>query len=156
MFQYKLVRAFASNIISILVFVLYEIIRLFVDSVVCEVHAEIFQVGRRRIFIRNRCEARQAIFENINAQRRDPIDKHIESKVKFKPIDQIWLVHVSLDDHVFDHTRIRRMDRFLSRERFRVSRQENAFPLATSFGLDNERTVALTIDLAEELFEVLR
>jgi len=46
------------------------------------------------------------------------------------------------------------MDRFFSRQLFRVSCQENTLSLTTSFRFHYKCLVALLIDLSEKLFEI--
>ena len=65
-------------------------------------------------------------------------------------------MHVTLNDHVFNHSFCRCMNRLLSRQCFWISRQKYALTLTTSFRFYYERPITLAINLREELFKVIR
>ena len=56
-------------------------------------------------------------------------------------------MHVPLHDHMLNNTLVSCVDSFLSGERLRVARQKNALTLAGGLWLDDEGSIALTVDL---------
>ena len=152
--EHKLIGAFTSLIIGSCVVILDKGTRFLVDGVVSQVHAQVVQVTGGGARVLDCGETGQPILVNVNAQRRNAINEHINAQVKLVAVYQVWLVHVSLDNHVLHYSSIGCVDCLLCREGLRITSQENALALTTCFGLDDKSAVALLIYLSQKFFEV--
>ena len=69
-----------------------------VDGVVGEMHEFIVQILRSRRFVLLGGKSCQTLFVYKYSQRVDSRYQHIDSHVEFQVVDEVWLVHVSLDN----------------------------------------------------------
>ena len=96
-------------------------------------HELIIQILRSRSTVLLSCEPCQPLLVHKNAKRVDTRHQDIDAHVEFKPIDQVGLVHVSLNDaSVILYLCITRGSTFY------IASQVNSAALATGFRLNDE------------------
>ena len=105
--------------------ILNEMLTIFVDSVVGQVHEKVVNVTLFGFYVRFGCKSGKTVFEKENTERIHPIKKNVYSKVKFQIIYQERIVEVSLSNVVFRRINI-----------IRIPCQKNALSLTRSFRLN--------------------
>ena len=156
MFENVLVAALASDIVRVYILILDEVAGFFVDRVISQVHAQVVHIWRCRALILYSSETSKTILVNIDTQRWNPIHKDIYTKIKLETIDQVWLMHVPLYDHVLEDTIARCMDCFFRRKLFWIAREKNTLSLAACLRFHNKSSISLSVNLCQELFKIRR
>jgi len=99
--EHCLQTSLVSYIIFIGIFIKNEIWIVLVNGIICEMHADIIQIVKIGRTIRFCSKSSQAIMIQINSKRIAASKQHIKTQVKLKPINQKWLVKVTLCNVVF-------------------------------------------------------
>ena len=100
----------------------------FVDGVVCEVHVEVVEVGGVGGAVFAGGEAAEAFFVKEDSHRINPNKQNIYPQVKLQIIDQLQLMHISLNDR-----------RLLQTKVFQIPRQKDPPTLSSRLRLRNKR-----------------
>lgn len=123
----------------LLTFIEYKVGVVLIDSIVGEVHADILHVLLRGNYIGFGCETSEPFVVEINSQRVDTSQQHIDSKVKLQPLDEVGFMEVALHYIMFAWQYI--LD---------TAGEEDPFPLRQRFRLHNI-SPAFTLGLALEV-----
>lgn len=123
--------------------ILFKIICFFINRIVCQMHIQIAQITANRWYVLWCRESGETfvIYENskwINAR-----DENINSQVKFKSIDQVRLMQITLGDIVFSWD-----------TPVVISSEENAFSLTAILWLNNEGFRFSLVKLLLEVFHI--
>lgn len=137
--------SFASDVILSFTIIGHKVFTVFIDCVISQVHKQIPKVTWLWAFVWNCSKPCKSFFVQENPQWIDTSKENIYSQIKFKAINQIWLMHVSLNHIMFSWKNV-----------FEASGQEDAFSLARSLRFDNESFVPFGCNLSFIFFIVGR
>ena len=70
----------------------------FVDSVVGKVHVEVVHISYRGLLVGLSAEACEALLVDVDTQWANTVDEHVNTQVILQAIDQVWRIHVALDN----------------------------------------------------------
>ena len=90
-----------ADVIFVLVFVEYEVGAGFVDGVVGEVHPHVLLIGGIRFFIVGGRQPAHSFFVEVDLQRGQASQQHVESQVELESIDQQRVGYILLDHYFF-------------------------------------------------------
>jgi hypothetical protein len=92
-----------SNIIPVLIVIEHELLAVFVDRIIGEVHVHVRQISAGRAFVFFGCKPSQSFLRDKSTKRTHTCHQNVDSKVKLEAPNQQGLVKVSLGDEVLVH-----------------------------------------------------
>lgn len=90
--------AFVPTGVLVLIFVSLEVVIVFVDGVVRQVHEQVTQVAFGGANVFTGCKTCQTFLEDEDAQRVYSVDESVDAQVEFIAIYDVGLVQVTLSD----------------------------------------------------------
>lgn len=110
---------------------------VFVDRVVGQVHEEVLHIPRGRLLVGLRREASQSFLVDVDSQRVDTVDKHVDPQVVLQVVHQVRRVQVVLDHPAPDPFLLMRL-LDATHDRFHAAAEEYSLALRQAVWLHNE------------------
>ena len=130
-----------SNIVIVDSLVGDELLTIFVDSIVSQVHTEIIEIAAKRWNVLFGSKSGESFLVQEHSDRDHRRDQEVDTQVELQVVDQIGLVEISLGDVVL-----------ASLEPVEIASEEDALALTTCLGLDYESFSFPHIELFFETF----